>query len=172
MNNKTLNIGLSSIGQRIIIKYWEETEKREYKTEELYSKDTFNAAPFIEAGDYLISKYPSFKWNKSNNEYKILPQNKSYLSCVTTSEERLDEYLKENRKSTEKIIDDEWVNTSLGNKEPQKLEYYLKEDDDFIIDFQDDDGFAIESEENSEKKIILFNVGEKIEKRKIQKRNS
>ena len=50
-----------------------------YKKDELYSKGTFNVKQFIEACDYLISKYPSFKWNGSSEDYgkKILAEKKN-----------------------------------------------------------------------------------------------
>lgn len=146
------------------IKEKEEEERMRYKKDELYSKGTFNVKQFIEACDYLISKYPSFKWNGSSEDYdkKILPENKKYLSSTVYSYESKKEYLKKNEiTTTEKILDSDWVDISLKDRKykmQQILEKYKqyikykKDNDSFIIERtkenckSDDDDFIIEED--------------------------
>ena len=134
------------------IKEKEEEERMRYKKDELYSKGTFNVKQFIEAGDYLISKYPYFRWNGSSEDYdkKILPENKKYLSTTVYLYESKKEYLKKNEiTTTEKILDGDWVDISLKdkkNKMQQILEKYkqyikYKKDDKF-----DDENFIIKED--------------------------
>ena len=50
---------------------------------------------FIEIGDFLILKCPSFKWNESRKYiFKELPKDKQYLNIIINSHKRIDEYFK------------------------------------------------------------------------------
>ena len=108
----------------------EEEKRMEYKKDELYSKGAFNVYQFVEAGDYLISKYPSFHWYGSFDDYdeNLLPENKKLLSSKVYLYERKKEFFAKNE-TTEKILDGGWVDIALNDKKykmQQILEKYKK----------------------------------------------
>jgi ubiquitin-like-conjugating enzyme ATG3 len=137
---------------------------------------------FIQAGDFLISKCPTWKWCSSEEKYydKRLPKDKQYLKTNVPSYKRCSEYLKNNA-TTEKVVEGDWVDADLENKpkdtkkptaidldagEEKKKEIIVasKKDDD------DDDDFVIEGDDNNDddKKNDDFEIVEEEKKNEPQ----
>ena len=124
------------LGPRLII---DPRKLEAEKKHDLYLNGKINPKDFIEIGDLLILKCPGFKWNETkDNCFKELPKEKQYLSTIIYSYKRVNDYLLDN-KTTEKILEEDWVNISLKNKIQKFFEDYndnfVNEDnsDDFII---------------------------------------
>ena len=80
------------------------------KESKFYEEGVLTPEEYIEAGDFLISKCPSWQWCASEEKLydKRLPKNKQYLKTNVPSYKRCSEYLKNNA-TTEKIVEGDWV---------------------------------------------------------------
>ena len=134
------------------------------KKSKFYEEGKLTPEEFVEAGDFLTSKCPTWKWcaAKEDRYNKALPKDKQYLKTTVPSYKRASDYLKNNA-TTEKIVDGDWVDADLENKankdakKPAAIDLDAGEEKkkDIIVaggDDDDDDDFKIEGEENAEPK--------------------
>ena len=161
--------------RRIIID--EPTHQKSY----FYEEGKLTPEQFVEAGDFLISKCPIWKWCEAKDHYynKALPKDKQYLKITVPSKKRAIDYLKDNS-TIEKVIDEGWVDVDLENRlnkdiyHPATIDLNLDNDMDKNKDkniFEgedDDDDFIIEGENNSDFEIV--DEGEKKDQDKNLKR--
>ena len=152
--------------RRIIID--EPTHQKSY----FYEEGKLTPEQFVEAGDFLISKCPIWKWCEAKDHYynKALPKDKQYLKITVPSFKRAIDYLKDNS-TIEKVLDGGWVDVDLENivnKDiMQRATIDLNIDNDMdknkdknIFEGEDDDDdFIIEGENNSD--FEIFDEGEK-----------
>ena len=87
------------------------------KESKFYEEGVLTPEEYIEAGDFLISKCPTWKWCASEEKLydKRLPKDKQYLKTNVPSYKRCSEYLKNNA-TTEKIVEGDWVDADLQIK--------------------------------------------------------
>jgi ubiquitin-like-conjugating enzyme ATG3 len=131
------------------------------KESKFYEEGVLTPQEFIEAGDFLISKCPTWKWCASEEKLydKRLPKDKQYLKTNVPSYKRCSEYLKNNA-TTEKVVEGDWVDADLENrpkdgKKPAALNLDIEEKKEEIVAKNvdnDDDDFVIEGLDNAEKK--------------------
>lgn len=127
------------------------------KESKFYTDGVLTPEEYILAGDYLISKCPSWKWCSCEEKYynKALPKEKQYLKTTVPSYKRAEEYLKSNE-THEKEVEGGWVDADLENRpakgEAKQNEIVFDEDDDdkkvIVANVpkggDDDDGFVID----------------------------
>ena len=134
------------------------------KKSKFYEEGKLTPEEFVEAGDFLTSKCPTWKWcaAKEDRYNKALPKEKQYLKTTVPSYKRASDYLKNNA-TTEKVVDGDWVDADLENKankdvkKPAAIDLDAGEEKkkDIIVaggDDDDDDDFKIEGEENAQPK--------------------
>ena len=134
------------------------------KKSKFYEEGKLTPEEFVEAGDFLTSKCPTWKWcaAKEDRYNKALPKDKQYLKTTVPSYKRASDYLKNNA-TTEKVVDGDWVDADLENKankdvkKPAAIDLDAGEEKkkDIIVaggDDDDDDDFKIEGEENAQPK--------------------
>ena len=134
------------------------------KKSKFYEEGKLTPEEFVEAGDFLTSKCPTWKWcaAKEDRYNKALPKDKQYLKTTVPSYKRASDYLKNNA-TTEKVVDGDWVDADLENKANKDVKKHAAIDLDagedkkkeIIVaggDDDDDDDFKIEGEENAEPK--------------------
>ena len=87
------------------------------KKSKFYEEGKLTPEEFVEAGDFLTSKCPTWKWcaAKEDRYNKALPKDKQYLKTTVPSYKRASDYLKNNA-TTEKVVDGDWVDADLENK--------------------------------------------------------
>ena len=88
------------------------------KESKFYTDGILTPEEFIEAGDFLTSKCPTWKWCAAKKESlynKALPKDKQYLKTTVPSYRRAEEYLKSNA-TKETIVEGDWVDADLENK--------------------------------------------------------
>ena len=88
------------------------------KESKFYTDGILTPEEFIEAGDFLTSKCPTWKWCAAKKESlynKALPKDKQYLKTTVPSYRRAEDYLKSNS-TKETIIEGDWVDADLENK--------------------------------------------------------
>ena len=149
--------GLSHGGVVRSIKF----DKPNYKKSNFYEEGKLTPEEFIEAGDFLVSQCPIWKWCEAKEDLynKALPKNKQYLKATVPSYKRAIDYIKSNE-TIEKVIDEGWVDVYFENKinkDDTKYESIdLNKSKDKIIaeEDDDDDDFIIEDEENSGFEIV------------------
>lgn len=114
------------------------------KESKFYSDGVLTPEEFVQAGDFLVQKCPTWKWCGKNSKVKVdyLPEDKQYLITNVPCPRRAQDYEKTTR-TTEKLNEDDWV-------EPQMDIYKRNEKDNLPIDFD-----ANEKKEN----IIVDNTG-------------
>ena len=137
------------------------------KESKFYEEGVLTPQEFIEAGDFLISKCPTWKWCASEEKLydKRLPKDKQYLKTNVPSYKRCSEYLKNNA-TTEKVVEGDWVDADLENrpkdgKKPAALNLDIEEKKEEIVAKNvdnDDDDFVIEGLDNAEKKEDDFEI--------------
>ena len=126
--------------------------------ESKFYTDGVTPEEYIEAGDYLVSKCPSWKWcaAKENLYNKALPKDKQYLKTTVPSYKRAADYLKNNQ-TKEKIVEGDWVEADLENKaeksdkKPVAIDLDAEEEDKkkvVIAAGDDDDDFVISTDDN------------------------
>lgn len=98
------------------------------KDSKFYEEGVLTPEEFIKAGDFLTQKCPTWKWCASKPSFKVnyLPEDKQYLITTVPCPKRAREYEK-NSKTTENVIEDDWVETNLNF-------YGRKKNQDDIID--------------------------------------
>ena len=148
------------------------------KKSKFYEEGKLTPEEFVEAGDYLTQKCPTWKWCAAKESLydKRLPKDKQYLVTRVPSYKRASDYLKNNA-TTEKVVEGDWVDADLENKpikdpkkptaidldagEDKKKEIVVKgaENDD-----DDDDDFKIEGMNNEKKDDNDFNIVDDEEK--------
>ena len=134
------------------------------KKSKFYEEGKLTPEEFVEAGDFLTSKCPTWKWcaAKEDRYNKALPKEKQYLKTTVPSYKRASDYLKNNA-TTEKVVEGDWVDADLENKaskdtkKPAAIDLDAGEEKkkDIIVaggDDDDDDDFKIEGEENAQPK--------------------
>ena len=128
------------------------------KESKFYTDGVLTPEEYIEAGDYLVSKCPSWKWcaAKENLYNKALPKDKQYLKTTVPSYKRAADYLKNNQ-TKEKIVEGDWVEADLENKsekndkKPVAIDLDAEEEDKkkvVIAAGDDDDDFVISTDDN------------------------
>ena len=135
------------------------------KESKFYEEGVLTPEEFIEAGDFLVSKCPTWKWCQSEEKYydKRLPKDKQYLKTNVPSYRRCSDYLNSS-KTTEKIVEGDWVDADLENKsrpdskkataidldsvEEKKKEVVVASGNN---DDDDDDDFIVEGMDNAKK---------------------
>ncbi len=133
------------------------------KESKFYEEGKLTPEEFILAGDYLVTKCPTWKWcaAKKGLSKKELPENKQYLLTRVRSKLRADEYLKNNN-TTERIIEGDWVDADLENKpktdskKPQEIDLDALDEKNKKKEVvaqanDDDDDFVIEGAEEPKK---------------------
>ena len=131
------------------------------KESKFYEEGVLTPEEFIEAGNFLISKCPTWKWCAAEEKLfdKRLPKDKQYLKTNVPSYKRCSEYLKNNA-TTEKVVEGDWVDADLENrpkdgKKPAALNLDIEEKKKEIVAKNvdnDDDDFVIEGLDNAGKK--------------------
>ena len=134
------------------------------KKSKFYEEGKLTPEEFVEAGDFLTSKCPTWKWcaAKEDRYNKALPKDKQYLKTTVPSYKRASEYLKNNA-TTEKVVEGDWVDADLENKASKEakkpvaidLDAGEEKKKDIIVaggDDDDDDDFKIEGEEEAQPK--------------------
>ena len=147
------------------------------KESKFYEEGVLTPEEFIEAGNFLISKCPTWKWCAAEEKLydKRLPKDKQYLKTNVPSYKRCSEYLKSNA-TTETVVEGDWIDADLENKpkddkkptalnldiEEKKKEIVAKntddDDDDFVIEGEDDDKNENVEEENKDKQEAQVDV--------------
>ena len=127
------------------------------KESKFYQEGVLTPEEFIEAGDYLTSKCPSWKWcaAKENLYNKALPKDKQYLKTTVPSYKRAADYLKNNQ-TKEKIVEGDWVEADLENKsekidkKPVSIDLDAEEEKKKVVVAagDDDDDFVISTDDN------------------------
>ena len=139
--------------------------KSPLKKSKFYDEGKLTPEEFVQAGDFLTSKCPTWKWcaAKENLSKKELPKDKQYLKTTVPSYKRAEEYLK-NNVTTEKIVEGDWVDADLENKpnkNTEKTEAIVfdgeeekKKEKKIVakIEEDDDDDFKIEGDDEAEQK--------------------
>ena len=134
------------------------------KKSKFYEEGKLTPEEFVEAGDFLTSKCPTWKWcaAKEDRYNKALPKDKQYLKTTVPSYKRASDYLKNNA-TTEKVVEGDWVDADLENKSSKEakkpvaidLDAGEEKKKDIIVaggDDDDDDDFKIEGEEDAQPK--------------------
>ena len=69
------------------------------KESKFYEKGILTPEEFVKAGDYLVTKCPTWKWcsSKENMINKYLPKEKQYLLTRVRSKFRASDYIKKKR---------------------------------------------------------------------------
>lgn len=137
---------------------------REYLTpinNESNFKKTGEISPeeFVKAGDYLVSKFPTWKWGTcpKSLQRKFLPANKQYLITKhVPSYQRVATYLPEQLQDSEEEhdSDSEWVprinSTPVNALKQQQQQQQNQADLDELIEENVEDSVADEDDENNE----------------------
>ena len=91
------------------------------KQSKFYSDGILTPEEYVKAGDYLVSKCPTWKWCKAEKGYvnKYLPELKQYLKTTVPSYRRASDYL-QNNSTKEKVIEGDWVDADLDKKDVVK----------------------------------------------------
>ncbi len=136
------------------------------KQSKFYSDGILTPEEYVKAGDYLVSKCPTWKWCKAEKGYvnKYLPELKQYLKTTVPSYRRASDYL-QNNSTKEKVIEGDWVDADLdkkdvvkkpaeeikeeAKKENKKVEVATGDDDDDDFEIE---GGGVEIVDEEEKK--------------------
>jgi ubiquitin-like-conjugating enzyme ATG3 len=115
------------------------------KDSKFYEEGVLTPEEYIYAGDYLTQKCPTWKWCSANTLQNIkpaeyLPKEKQFLTTTVRCPRRARDYEKSN-KTTEKLIEDDWIETNT--------EFFGKRKQNEIID--------IDNIENTNKPIVIQN---------------
>ena len=135
------------------------------KESKFYEEGILTPEEFVQAGDFLTEKCPTWKWcaAKENLYNKALPKEKQYLKTTVSSSRRAEDYLKSNF-TEEDIIEGDWTEADLENK-PSNDDKKAASSDSNTVDEKDkkkeivtaakgndeDDDFVIEGEDDKKK---------------------
>lgn len=113
------------------------------KESKFYKDGILTPEEFIEAGDFLTSKCPTWKWcaAKKGLSNKALPPEKQYLKTTVRSYKRAEEYLKNNQ-TKENIVEGDWVDADFENRPPKEA----KKAETIVLDAD---------EKKEEKKVVI-----------------
>ena len=100
--------------------------KPPHKQSKFYSDGILTPDEFIKAGDFLVSKCPTWKWCKADKEFinKYLPEDKQYLKTTVPCYKRAVDYLSK-MANKETLLEGDWIDTDFENadlKENEKKE--------------------------------------------------
>ena len=101
------------------------------KQSKFYTEGKLTPSEFILAGDFLVSKCPTWKWcaAKENLYNSALPKDKQYLLTTVKSNSRATDFI--NNNSIKEIqLEDDWVEEDLN---PEKI----KEQGQKVIDLEE-----------------------------------
>lgn len=98
------------------------------KVSKFYEEGVLTPEEYVKAGDFLTQKCPTWKWCSAKNDLKVdyLPIDKQYLITTVPCPKRASEY-ELSSKTTEKIIENDWVEANVNF-------YNRKKDGENIID--------------------------------------
>lgn len=116
------------------------------KESKFYSEGKLTPEEYIQAGDFLTQKCPTWKWcaAKPGLVQDFLPADKQYLKTTVPCPRRAVDYYNSNQ-TKEKVIEGDWVEADLDSKkEPEKKQVNK------VMDLDDDD-----DEENKAKKVVV-----------------
>jgi ubiquitin-like-conjugating enzyme ATG3 len=104
------------------------------KDSKFYEEGVLTPEEFISAGDYLTTKCPTWKWCTANTLQDIkpvdyLPKEKQFLITTVRCPRRARDYEKSN-KTTEQIVENDWVETNMEFYGNRKNEIIELDDDD------------------------------------------
>ena len=135
------------------------------KESKFYEEGILTPEEFVQAGDFLTEKCPTWKWcaAKESLYNKALPKEKQYLKTTVSSSRRAEDYLKSNF-TEEDIIEGDWTEADLENK-PSNDDKKAASSDSNTVDEKDkkkeivtaakgndeDDDFVIEGEDDKKK---------------------
>ena len=135
------------------------------KESKFYEEGILTPEEFVQAGDFLTEKCPTWKWcaAKENLYNKALPKEKQYLKTTVSSSRRAEDYLKSNF-TEEDIIEGDWTEADSENK-PSNDDKKAASSDSNTVDEKDkkkeivtaakgndeDDDFVIEGEDDKKK---------------------
>ena len=136
------------------------------KESKFYEKGILTPEEFVKAGDYLVTKCPTWKWcsSKENMINKYLPKEKQYLLTRVRSKFRASDYIKKNE-TKEKVIEGDWVDADLENKpkagdnkkdialDLDALEEKEKKKKVEVVANDDDEDFVIEGAEEAKNEV-------------------
>ncbi len=111
-----------------IAEYYRSIAKKfmsELKESKFYEKGVLTPREFEFAGDFLTQKCPTWKWASAKNKVDYLPLDKQYLITTVRCPKRASEY-QISSKTTETVIEDDWVEASVN--------FYNRKKDDIIMD--------------------------------------
>jgi ubiquitin-like-conjugating enzyme ATG3 len=96
-----------------------------------YKEGKLTPEEYVEAGDYLVSKCPTWKWCEAKEGYynKALPVGKQYLKTTVSSRIRADEYIKNSEAKTVEN-EDGWVEADLECRPKKEEKKVIEMDDD------------------------------------------
>lgn len=100
----------------------------ELKESKFYEKGVLTPKEYEFAGDFLTQKCPTWKWCSAKNSVDYLPKEKQYLMTTVRCPRRAVDYEKQNR-TTETVIDDDWVEANANFYNRKKEEKILDIDD-------------------------------------------
>lgn len=126
------------------------------KESKFYTEGKLTPEEYIQAGDFLTQKCPTWKWCTANEGYSNsnLPKRKQYLKTTVPCARRAVDYFNANQ-TKEKVIDGDWVEADLAHTLSKK-EIELK--DKKIIDLDDD-----EDDNANTNKVVVSNKGKVVD---------
>lgn len=138
---------MNNIGHTIFNKFTNMigSVKGPMKESKFYSEGKLTPEEYIQAGDFLTQKCPTWKWcaAKPGLVNSNLPADKQYLKTTVPCPRRAVDYYNSNQ-TKEKVIEGDWVEADLDAKKESEMKKVNK-----IIDLDDDD------EENKTEKVVV-----------------
>ena len=140
------------------------------KESKFYTEGKLTPEEYIQAGDFLVQKCPTWKWcaAKEGHVNSNLPKDKQYLKTTVPCPRRAVDYFNSNQ-TKEKVVDGDWVEADLAdsakkeNKKEKKIVDLDDDDDDDtkkdkvvvggdkVVDLDDDEGDKAEEAKKEEK---------------------
>ena len=102
----------------------------ELKESKFYEQGVLTPKEYEFAGDFLTQKCPTWKWCSAKNKVEYLPNDKQFLMTTVRCPRRAVDYVNSN-KTTETIVDDDWVEANVN--------FYDRKKEDNILDIDCDD---------------------------------
>jgi ubiquitin-like-conjugating enzyme ATG3 len=99
------------------------------KESKFYEEGVLTPEEFINAGDFLTQKCPTWKWCSAKVKVDYLPEDKQYLQTTVPCPMRVADYEKIN-KTSERIVEDGWVEANVN--------FYNRKKDDEIKDIEEE----------------------------------
>lgn len=139
------------------------------KNSKFYTEGVLTPEEYVEAGDFLTQKCPTWKWfSAAEGHYEPkLPKTKQYLKTTVKSSMRADEYLDKNQTKETVIVEGDWLEADLLNREEKKDKKEEKKSN--TLDLEDDDETPSNKKKESEP-IDLEATPKKEEQKKDEKK--